>query len=303
MKIVNVIGGLGNQMFQYAFALALKKANPEEPVYLDTSHFNYLFIKKYKTSNLHNGFELRRLFPNVAIRNARVWDLVKTSYYVPNYMLSRVVRKLLPVRKTEYVAPIDESQTFRPELLTKSGDVYYEGYWQAAGYFNDCKEELREAFAHPVPNEYNARLIEEIKGSHSVGIHIRRGNYLLLPRYVGVCEMDYYRKAIARIKEENKDYHFFIFSNDYQWCVDNILPLLEGMKVTFVTGNTGGNSCWDMFLMTYCRDLIIANSSFSWWGAFLNKNVDRVIAPYPWMNGRDTTGVYESKWIKLSGKD
>lgn len=301
MKIVNIIGGLGNQMFQYAFALALKKANADERVYIDTSHYNYLFIKKYKTSNLHNGFELYRLFPNVCIPRASAWNLIRLTYYVPNYMLSRMVRKIMPRRKSEYVAPIDESQTFRHELINYKGDMYYEGYWQAASYFANCKEEVMEAFAHPQPNPYNKELIKEISESQSVGIHIRRGNYLLLQRYSGICEIDYYRKAIERIMEIRKEYHFFIFSNDMKWCDENIVPLLNGMNVTLVTGNAGTDSCWDMFLMTYCHDLIIANSSFSWWGAFLNKSVNRVIAPYPWMNGRDINDVYDKQWIKISG--
>lgn len=299
MKIVNVIGGLGNQMFQYAFAVALKKENPNEDIFVDTQHFNYLFIKKIKTSNLHNGYELDKIFPNINIQKAPVRMLMKVTYYVPNFVLSRIVRKLLPKRKTEYVAKIFESQTYFPHILSLTGNVYYEGYWQVAQYYEKCKEELCYAFAHPMPNEYNAKMIYEITSSNSVGIHIRRGNYLLSPTYSGLCELEYYKKAIKCIISDGLQHQFYIFSNDIDWCRQNILPLLTGFKTIFVTGNKGKASCWDMFLMTYCHDLIIANSSFSWWGAFLNKNVNRVIAPYPWFNGRNTSGIYEAKWIKI----
>lgn len=281
MKIVNVIGGLGNQMFQYAFAVALKKANPGETIYIDTHHFNYLFVKKYRTSNLHNGYELEKLFSNIDIEKAPMSMLVKVTNYIPNFFISRIARRLLPKRHTEYVAKILESQTYIPGILSLAGNVYYEGYWQAAQYYINCREELCYAFAHPKPNEYNAKLIKEITNSSSVGIHIRRGNYLLSPTYSGICNLEYYKKAILRIKSDGKQHRFYIFSNDINWCRQNIVPLLGDSEALFVTENTGVNSCWDMFLMSYCRDLIMANSSFSWWGAFLNNNVERVIAPYP----------------------
>lgn len=300
MKIVNIIGGLGNQMFQYAFALAIKKANPQEKVYVDTQHFHYLFVKKFKTSNLHNGYELDKLFPNVDIKKASVKELLRVTYCIPNFVLSRVVRKFLPKRKSEYIAPLSESQTYKPGILSLSDISYYEGYWQVAKYYEDCKDELIHTFSHQSPNQYNAVLIKEISESNSVGIHIRRGDYLQSPTYSGICDLDYYQKAIERILSDGRSHRFYIFSNDSDWCRLNILPLLKNSETVFVTGNTGKNSCWDMFLMTYCEDLIIANSSFSWWGAFLNKRVNRVIAPYPWMNGRDTSGIYDSKWIKMT---
>lgn len=299
MKIVNVIGGLGNQMFQYAFAVALKKANPGETIYIDTHHFNYLFVKKYRTSNLHNGYELEKLFSNIDIEKAPMSMLVKVTNYIPNFFISRIARRLLPKRHTEYVAKILESQTYIPGILSLAGNVYYEGYWQAAQYYINCREELCYAFAHPKPNEYNAKLIKEITNSSSVGIHIRRGNCLLSPTYSGICNLEYYKKAILRIKSDGKQHRFYIFSNDINWCRQNIVPILGDSEALFVTENTGVNSCWDMFLMSYCRDLIMANSSFSWWGAFLNNNVERVIAPYPWMNGRDTSGIYAPEWIKI----
>lgn len=299
MKIVNVIGGLGNQMFQYAFAVALKKANPGETIYIDTHHFNYLFVKKYRTSNLHNGYELEKLFSNIDIEKAPMSMLVKVTNYIPNFFISRVARRLLPKRHTEYVAKILESQTYIPGILSLAGNVYYEGYWQAAQYYINCREELCYAFAHPKPNASKAKLIKEITNSSSVGIHVRRGNYLLSPTYSGICNLEYYKKAILRIKSDGKQHRFYIFSNDINWCRQNIVPLLGDSEALFVTENTGVNSCWDMFLMSYCHDLIMANSSFSWWGAFLNNNAERVIAPYPWMNGRDTSGIYAPEWIKI----
>lgn len=300
MKIVNIIGGLGNQMFQYAFAIVLRQSHPSEKVFIDIQHFHYLFFKRFKTSNLHNGYELSKIFPHLDIPVAGVFQLLQVTSYIPNFFLSRIARKILPKRKTEYVANISESQKFRPELLTLQGNRYFEGYWQAAGYYSSCKSLLCKIFSHPLPNEYNKEMIKSITESASVGIHIRRGEYLLSPRYSGICEIDYYQKAIETITNDTKQHHFFIFSNDMEWCRNNILPLISNHPVTFVTGNKNNDSYWDMFLMAYCHDLIIANSSFSWWGAFLNRNAHRIIAPYPWMNGRNTDDIYDSSWVKIN---
>ena len=299
MKIVNIIGGLGNQMFQYAFALALQEKHKEEVVKIDISHFNYIFIKKYKSANLHNGFEIEKIFPKAKLSHATAWDLMKMTWYMPNYVLSRVMRKLLPVRRYEYIQKPADIFAFNEELFEAKGKGYYEGVWQAIGYLKGVQNKLQEVFAHPAPNDYNERLIKEISSCNSVGIHVRRGDYLAAPEFNGICDIDYYVKGIKEILSDGKQHDFYIFSNDISWCKDNIEPLVEGHNIFYVNGNRGENSCWDMFLMTYCKDLIIANSSFSWWGAFLNKQVNRVVAPYPWVNREGKIENYCNEWIKI----
>ena len=284
MKIVNITGGLGNQMFQYAFALALQHQHPDEQGYIDTHHYHTILFKKFKGINLHNGYEIDTVFPKAKLPIADFFQLAKVSYWMPNYVLSRVIRKLLPFRKTEYIPPYSMNYTFDQEALERKGDSYYEGYWQSVHYFTDIKAELQEVYSHPEPNEYNAGLIKELENTYSVGIHVRRGDYLNEPEFRGICGLEYYKKAIQDIVSDRKKHTFFIFSNDMQWCRDNFAPLVADHEILFVTGNTGKQSCWDMFLMTHCKDLIIANSSFSWWGAFLNKDVNRVYAPDPWLN-------------------
>lgn len=299
MKIVNITGGLGNQMWQYAFAIALKHYHPDEEVYVDIQHYQTLLFKKFKGINLHNGYEIDRVFSNAKLPVAGISQLVKISYWMPNYVLSRVLRKLLPLRRSEYVAPYSMNYAFDKEALLHEGNCYYEGYWQSVHYLKEIKEIIREAFQHPVPNEYNAELIHEMRHSASVGLHVRRGDYLSEPEFRGICGLEYYQKAIKDIVSDGKQHTFFIFSNDMKWCRENLSPFLVGHDIKFVSGNTGINSCWDMFLMTHCRDLIIANSSFSWWGAFLNKNVNRVYAPYPWLNRNCEVDVYDDGWIRV----
>lgn len=299
MKIVNIIGGLGNQMFQYAFALALQEKHKDEEIKIDISHFNYIFIKKYKSANLHNGYEIEKIFSKARILHATAWDLMKVTWYIPNYVLSRVVRKVFPIRKNEYIQKSEDVFAFNDNILNAKGNGYYEGVWQAIGYLENVKEKIQEVFQHPEPNEYNKRLIREISSCNSVGLHVRRGDYLHDHEFNGICDLEYYKKGITEILSDGKEHCFYIFSNDIKWCMQEIEPLLSGHKVVYVTGNTGKDSCWDMFLMTYCKDLIIANSSFSWWGAFLNKSVSKVVAPYPWVKREGNIENYCKDWIKI----
>lgn len=299
MKIVNIIGGLGNQMFQYAFALALKHKFPNEDILIDTSHFNYLFVKKVGSANLHNGFEIPKVFPNANLNIATPRQLMHVSWYIPNYLLSRVGRKFLPKRKHEYVQSTKDFFEYKEDVFDLEGNAYYEGNWESISYLLPIKDELLRTFSHPVPSEENASYIKKMSDEASVGIHVRRGDYLQHPNFAGVCELDYYKKAISEILSDGEMHCFYIFSNDMQWCRDNIMPLVQGNEIVFMTENTGKNSCWDMFLMTYCRDLIIANSTFSWWGAFLNKMDGRIIAPKKWMNREAKFDIWSPDWIKV----
>lgn len=298
MKIVNISGGLGNQMFQYAFALSLKERWPAEEVLVDTSHYHTLLFKHYKGINLHNGYEIDKVFPNAKLRKAKWWQVMRVSYYMPNYVLSRLVRKILPKRKTELIPPYSKNYSYLSEAYLV-GNCYYEGYWQCIRNFDGIRQELIGAFAHPTPNTYNAGLIERMKTEQSVGIHVRRGDYLNEPEFRGICDIDYYKKAIDAILDNGKKYTFYVFSNDMEWCKEKLIPLIGDNEVVCVTGNKGVDSCWDMFLMIYCKDLIIANSSFSWWGAFLNQRGGRVIAPNPWLNRDCEIDIYDDSWIKI----
>lgn len=299
MKIVNIIGGLGNQMFQYAFALTLSNRFPEEEVLIDTSHFHYLFLKKWKSANLHNGFEIEDVFPNAKLKKATFKQLIKTSWYVPNYLLSRIIRKCLPRRKKEYVQNKKDYFTFQPEPYAITSDCYYEGLWESVRYYLPYKEQLIDVFTHPVPDVEHARIIEEMESGNSVGVHVRRGDYLQTDSFKGICDLKYYEKAFEKIIESGLEHTFYIFSNDIEWCKENLVALAKGNKIVFVTNNTGKNSCWDMFLMTHCKSLVIANSSFSWWGAFLNPVAETIIAPDKWMNRDCAFDIWAPNWIKL----
>ena len=278
-------------MQEYAFSLALKKHYPNEEILLDIQHLESLY---------EHGFEIKKVFPNLDCKIATKKQINKVSRYVPNYKLSRIVRRLLPKKRTEYVEA-RESDIFDSKVFDLQGDVYYEGYWHAYKYYEDIIPEIRSSFVPTDANEYNAGLINDIEKENSVGIHVRRGDYLQAENasLAGACNLDYYKAAISELYKHGSDYHFYIFSNDIDWCKKEILPLLKTDKVTFVTGNTGIHSCWDMFLMSHCKKLIIANSSFSWWGAMLNKNNPTVIVPKYWRVGDSSESFCAPDWIRL----
>ena len=298
-KIVNIIGGLGNQMFQYAFALSLKERCADDLVFIDTSHFHYVYLKKLGPINMHNGYEVEKVFPNVSLNHANWKQLIKVSWYCPNFILSRIVRKYMPARRGEYLQPVRQYFEYHPEVYDIKEDTYFDGQWSSIRYYEPIKDKLQKAFAHPEPDEINRMYIKNMEGSESVGIHIRRGDYLQDPDFRGICELDYYKRGIAEIEKDGLKHTFYIFSNDMKWCQENICPLLNKHEVVMVKENVGGKSCWDMHLMSHCKNLIIANSSFSWWAAFLNNRGGRIIAPSKWVNRDANYDIWADNWIRL----
>ena len=299
MKIVNIIGGLGNQMFQYAFALSLQERFPSEDILIDTSHFNYLFIKKFRGANLHNGYEIEKVFPNAHMKHANWRQIARVSYYIPNYALSRLCRKLLPKRKSEYIQPLEKNFAYIPEVYQNKENLYYEGIWASVSNYAQCRSLIQKIFTHGEPDAQNGKYILEMENTDSVGIHIRRGDYLYEPAFMGICDLDYYRRGIQELLKDGTHHKFYIFSNDIEWCKANIDPLITEGEIVYVTNNVGNKSCWDMFLMSHCKDLIIANSSFSWWGAFLNNRGGRIIAPKKWTNREVEYDVWLKEWVRL----
>lgn len=289
MKIVKYIGGLGNQMFIYAFSVALRETFRQE-ILVDTHY--------YKSRNFHNGLEIERIF-GIHLTEAKLSDKLKMSWYFPNYWIDYHLLGRLPARKnTVRELP---GQKVSLELLDDSSDKFYDGYWQSYQYFDSCRDVILKEFTFPkisMEDKLNFELNERLKNEeNSVGIHIRRGDYLKNWKYRGLCGIDYYQKAIAYILEHIKSPKFFLFSDDIDWVKENISPLLKGYDVTFVNWNHSINSYKDMQLMAMCKNLIIANSSFSWWAAYLNQNNPIVVAPEKWINSFMDFRIQYKDWI------
>lgn len=289
MKIVKIIGGLGNQMFQYALAIALKK-NFTEEVKLD--------IHCFKGYRKHQGFEIDKVFGN-KFDLASYSDTAKVAYPYFNFQSWRFGSRILPNRQHM----ISENTAFRimPQAIDNPNYKYYDGYWQHEEYFKNSNEDILNAFKFKnFQDERNKELASRLTDKNSVSVHIRRGDYINDKLFKGTCGIDYYKKAIEEINKKTIPELFCIFSDDILWCKKNIEPFLGDIETIYVDWNTGNDNYKDMQLMTKCKHNIIANSSFSWWGAWLNNSKDKiVIAPKKWYNTNIKVSPAAYSWIKL----
>lgn len=296
MDIVLIFNGLGNQMSQYAFYLAKKRYYPNA---------KYLFISD-KYNPQHNDFELDKVFNikntknhfNILHRNIYNLALLKHQ----NNIRGKIIRIILKYFK---VSLIYENLTYdfnNDNLLKKSpGLTYYKGGWHCEKYFKELKNEISEVYQF-VNKKNDVRicdLMEQIRGKNSVSIHVRRGDYLNeqeINIFGKVCDSVYYDKAINYIRQKVEDPFFFIFSDDKQWINENFNQS-NSMIVDF---NEGKDSWKDMLLMSQCKHNINANSTFSWWGAWLNKNPEKiVVVPERFFLLNVTKDIYPDEWIKI----
>lgn len=290
MRIVKILGGIGNQMFQYAFHLALRNHFKDETVKIDV-----LAFQNYK---LHNGFQLTRAF-NISPEFASKQEQKRFSRVVNNYKLSRIFRRLLRPKKTEY---IEKKDYLYDSKVFQSDKIYFEGYWQHISYLNGIENIVKEHFRFNIPeNDDNiTKIVHIFKTFETVSLHVRRGDYLKASSTRMICDLDYYKKAIEQIRSKKKNLCFLLFSDDIQWVSENITPLLQTDKYIIVNWNLGENSYKDMYLMSCCNNNIIANSSFSWWGAWLNFDSEKiVIAPSKWTNKVYTKDFSPESWLKI----
>ena len=292
MVISNILGGLGNQMFQYAAGRALALRNKTE-LRLDISGF--------KNYALHQGFELQRVF-SCPTAIASPGDIRQILDWQSSSIVKRILMhpRFAALRRRFFV--VEPHFHYWPGFFEISCDSYLAGYWQSEKYFKSIENIIRSEFSFNTPLAgRNAELANLIKGANAVSLHIRRGDYVQNARTLathGVCSLDYYRTAIRYIAQRTEHPVFFLFSDDIAWVKDNL-------KIDFpcqhVDHNHGIESYNDMHLMSLCRHHIIANSSFSWWGAWLNPNVDKiVIAPQKWfVSGKPVDDLFPQAWVTL----
>ena len=179
---------------------------------------------------------------------------------------------------------------------------FFQGYWQDIKYFEWLQSYVPyfTIRLQEWPNELVEIRKQIVSIENSVSIHIRRGDYVNHPLYGNICDKAYYQRAITYIKEKTDCYYYIIFSNDIKWCEENLSDLLMGKNVVFVNWNKSKDSYQDMYLMSRCNYNIIANSSFSWWGAWLNYHEDKiVICPTKWNNIKSSKFDLPQSWIKI----
>ena len=275
MIIINLNSQLGNQMFQYALARKLQTMGRQ--VKFDTWY--------YKQYPKHYALDIFPVTVDVASGNEIGKERDERRTYP-----ARLRRKLFGKRKSIFSEVESRSLMYKPDILQlKHG--YVDGYWQSEKYFSDIRTIILKDFTFPPVNDTkNRELIDRISEQTTVSIHIRRGDYangfpMMTPQY--------YENAINYFESVYNEVYFLVFSNDMDWAKQN----LQFSQGEFVDWNTGKDSWKDMYLMTQCNHHIIANSSFSWWGAWLNQKENKeVIAPETWFYHQETPDVYCKGW-------
>lgn len=294
MVIIHVMGGLGNQLYQYAMYEKLKSLGKE--VKLD--------LHAYRTQNQEER-EWREL--ELDWLDGIQYDVCtkeeRTRYLDNSMRLTDRIRRKITGRKNRMKT---ENKPFMPEIL-QMDDVYLYGYWNCERYYEEILDMLREKIQFkPSNNPLNQHCMKKMAEENAVSIHIRRQDYLTVAdgkRYMGICTDAYYQTAIAFMKQHVQKPVFYVFSDDVNYVREHFAD--ETMHI--VDWNKGKESLYDMQLMSCCKHHICANSTFSMWGARLNPNPDKIMIRPLHDDNYDKSTVQEvhenwKKWILIDAK-
>lgn len=287
IKVVRVIGGLGNQMFQACFYEWLRRSFPE--------HQSFIDLQSFDNYSLHNGYLLNTIFGYQAqVADEKI--LKKVGEFQKGFVY-RIKRRFGLKNNLVWEESEDIRFLFHDQEIIHQKNQYLDGYWQALPYV-DLFKEVKSVFRFPaLMDQKNQEAVAAIESSpNAVSVHVRRGDYVNHPKYKDICTQEYYQKAIEHLQSKTGALTCFVFSNDIAWCQQHLdLP-----NAVYVDHNAGADSYKDMQLMGYCQHHIIANSSFSWWGAYLSDKNGITIAPKKWKNNMEgTRQLIPSDWIQL----
>ncbi len=293
MIIAQITGGLGNQMFQYAAAKALSLHLHAE-LKLDIQSFKREILPEL---DVERNFELTAFkeFDFQEASKDEIRELQKES------LLGKKLEKIIPPYKRRVYSEKDFS--FDPNFFKAKYPVYIRGHRQSEQYFYPYREQIKQIFVLPEIIFNNVFAMgEKMKFENSLAVHVRRGDFLRLPIILdwhGVLEKNYYAKGIEIIRDKVDNLKIYYFSDDIDWIKKELLPEFPG---EIISESISKNHYQDFYLMSQCKHNIIANSSFSWWAAWLNNHKDKkVIAPKKWFNNAPLNykDVIPENWIKL----
>ncbi|MBV5315328.1 MAG: alpha-1,2-fucosyltransferase [Prolixibacteraceae bacterium] len=292
-NIISMYGGLGNQMFQYVLYLYLKNEHIDTKI----SFSNFLLQKH------HNGIDIARAFKlNLSLKNKILFFITEyCEFIIYNKYSQYLIRRIIPKVKTEKLKIYIEKKEFvKDNNIINLRQSLIIGTWQSLLYFQNIENRIVENFVFCDPRDKrNEEIVARIKMSNSVSIHVRRGDYLnsnwSLTHNV-IKNTRYYTEAIKFIKNHVSEPTFFIFSDDISWTKEN----LQIPNAIYVDHNKNKYSYIDMYLMSICKNNIIANSTFSWWGAWLNQNKNKIIiTPKVWIKEINCCELIPNDWISI----
>ena len=297
MIIVNLKGGLGNQMFQFATGYCLSKRNSVSLV------FDNRLMEQYKINppprNPPRNFDLDVF--GIKEKIASNSDLLKVLQFPKNYRIRKLIASILNF--FNILVYVEKTRLLDNRIVkSKKKNLYLDGHWQVEDYFKDYRDELLEIFNFDnLKNiENNINFIKRISSLNSVCVNVRRTDFINNPEH-NVVDIEYYKNAINKFKElKGEDLEIFIFSDDLNWCKEKFSFF---KKTNYIEHSNAGNKFYNyLYLMTNFTNFIIPNSSFAWWGAWLSQKKDKtIIAPRKW-SGLVPENMYEivpKNWIKM----
>ena len=284
--IVRFSGGLGNQMFQYAFLKA--QGDLKKQVYANISSYKALGKMPFQLTSVFKSIEMK--FVNSYEEKCLI-----------NRVLDRIDNKRFLIYKEPLAATEIKEKSADIDLLKATGGIF-EGYFQTCRFAELVKGELLRDFQFDISEKLDLRgLAEKVNKENYISVHVRRGDYLLdhTRRYYGnICTKEYYNKAIEYMKKRFPKSKFCFFSDDIEWVKENY-AVQEAFYID-TTLFSNYQDWFDMYLMSVCKHNIIANSTFSWWGAWLNQNPEKVvIAPNKWINSCEYIDIYPQDWVLM----
>ncbi len=289
LLVVNMACGLANRMFQYSYYLYLKRLGYD------------VFVDYYETAKLaHESVAWNQIFPKASINQALWGEVFRLGG--GSSMFARLRRRYLPFTTRVVYMPT----AFTVSLPEKDGkNAYLFGVFQNAQMVNNVATDVRSAFVFaPFEDEHNKVLAKEMSECESVAVHVRKGtDYMERIWYQNTCPLSYYEAAIELVKKKLANPKFYVFADNHEWVRENF----KGFDYRLVEGNpsAGWGSHFDMQLMSLCHHNIISNSTYSWWGAFLNASADKVvILPEVWFSPKSCEDYTSAKllcegWISL----
>lgn len=296
---VQIKAGLANQMFQYAFAYGLIKRGYDARVAsrLRASEWDHEYIRCIEIFDLSQVRELPRY--RLPARYTRSHLLQRLSRALPGKGGLKIPESVIYEEnlKFEMDSPLDR-RTYTPEQGS-----FMEGAWQSEQHFCGCKSEVKDLFSFPALEDSRNIELADFIGSHGnvVSVHVRKGHDYQISLGIGTCEPSYYREAIETIRSQREGCYFLLFSDNHAWCKEHLGDLID--QTVSWNPISGSGSHIDMQLMSLCRHHIIANSSYSWWAAWLSEEEGTIIiAPEKWLvteSDWSTDHIVPDRWIRL----
>ncbi len=269
-------GGIGNQMFEYVFLLFLKNNNIDAAI--NANMYQYM--------QMHNGYILNKAFG------------IEQSQFLKNSKCASVfIYSLVRFHPKFLVFSENNMSSDKIQEILKSKQLFFNGCWINPVYCAGLEDVVRKSFTFRNLDKWNLEMGKSMSTTNSVSIHIRRGDYLKIQHLSKVFCDEYYYNAVNMMNENLSSPKFYVFSDDPDWCVS----FMKNFDVEYmiISQNKGEDSYKDMYLMSKCKHNIIANSTFSWWGAWLNNNKEKiVICPKIWTRGR-TFNPCPEEWVHI----